>query len=221
MRQLIRVARTTFCGAMVASPRRFLQQGGIGAVSDGPPQVFNRHVKRLQRDAAAARGDCEEHAVLRNEVAERLAERLEDTLRRFPVAADVGCGDGALLRCLHGRGGIQTLVQCDSSQNMLARCEAGVVGDISAHTVLADEEALPLASESCDLVMSNLSLHWVNDVPGTLAQIRCMLGQLAYEHEHPPIHTATSQLTKYVPGARCAPTAYFLLPCLAETRCTS
>ena len=59
MRQLFRVARTTFCGAMVASPRRCLQQGGIGAVSDGPPQVFNRHVKRLQRDAAAARGDCE------------------------------------------------------------------------------------------------------------------------------------------------------------------
>ena len=60
MRQLFRAARTTFCGAMVASPRRFLQQGGIGAVSDGPPQVFNRHVKRLQRDAAAASTDFAE-----------------------------------------------------------------------------------------------------------------------------------------------------------------
>ena len=146
--------------------------------------------------------------------AQRILEALREPLRDF-VAQD------RMLLAVTARGGIKTLVQCDSSQNMLARCEAGVVGDISAHTVLADEEALPLASESCDLVMSNLSLQWVNDVPGTLAQIRCMLGQLAYEHEHPPIHTATSQLTKYVPGARCAPTAYFLLPCLAETRCTS
>ena len=31
------------------------QQGGIGAVSDGPPKVFDRAVKRIQRDAAASR----------------------------------------------------------------------------------------------------------------------------------------------------------------------
>ena len=35
-----------------------------------------------------------------------------------------------------------------------------------------DEEALPFAPESFDLVMSNLSLHWVNDLPGCLLQIR-------------------------------------------------
>ena len=74
------------------------QQGGIGSVSDGPPKVFDRNVKRLQRDAAASRRDREDFSVLRNEIAERLAERLDDTVRKFPTAADVGCADGALLR---------------------------------------------------------------------------------------------------------------------------
>ena len=39
-------------------------------------------------------------------------------------------------------------------------------------TLVADEEFLPFAPESFDLVMSNLTLHWVNDLPGCLTQIR-------------------------------------------------
>jgi SAM-dependent methyltransferase len=36
----------------------------------------------------------------------------------------------------------------------------------------ADEEVLPFAPGSFDLVVANLSLHWVNDLPGALIQIR-------------------------------------------------
>lgn len=39
-------------------------------------------------------------------------------------------------------------------------------------TLCCDEEALPAAEASLDLVLSNLSLHWVNDLPGAFAQIR-------------------------------------------------
>jgi SAM-dependent methyltransferase len=38
--------------------------------------------------------------------------------------------------------------------------------------VAADEEALPFGPSSFDLVVSNLSLHWANDLPGALLQIR-------------------------------------------------
>ena len=41
--------------------------------------------------------------------------------------------------------------------------------------VIADEEALPFADGSFDLVVSALSLHWVNDLPGALIQIRRVL----------------------------------------------
>jgi SAM-dependent methyltransferase len=38
--------------------------------------------------------------------------------------------------------------------------------------IAADEEALPFAEQSFDLVFSCLALHWVNDLPGALIQIR-------------------------------------------------
>ena len=53
------------------------------------------------------------------------------------------------------------------------------VGEIAAHLsgrpgigIVADEEALPFREGSLDLVVSGLSLQFVNDLPGTLVQIR-------------------------------------------------
>jgi SAM-dependent methyltransferase len=37
---------------------------------------------------------------------------------------------------------------------------------------VADEEFLPFAPASFDLVVASLSLHWINDLPGALIQIR-------------------------------------------------
>ena len=38
--------------------------------------------------------------------------------------------------------------------------------------VAADDEFLPFAPASFDLVVASLSLHWVNDLPGALIQLR-------------------------------------------------
>jgi SAM-dependent methyltransferase len=46
---------------------------------------------------------------------------------------------------------------------------------ISNKTVVLDEEHLSLAPESFDLITSNLAFHWINDVPGALAQIHTAL----------------------------------------------
>jgi len=129
---------------------------------DDPMQVFDRRAVRRHRDRAAA--VFAEHRFLIDEVAERLTDRLDDVRRLFPRALDLGARDGALARCLTGRGGIETLVQCDVSQDLVARADG--------LRVVADEEALPFAPDSFDLVLSSLSLHWVNDLPGALVQIR-------------------------------------------------
>ena len=42
---------------------------------------------------------------------------------------------------------------------------------IGTRLMVADEEWLPVKPESLDLVLSNLSLHWVNDLPGAFIQI--------------------------------------------------
>ena len=124
--------------------------------------VFNRRVVRLHRDRAAPLLD--DHGFLLDEAGERLADRLTDVKRRFPFALDLGCHTGGMGKLLAGRGGIETLVQCDLSPAMARRAPGP--------SLAADEEALPFAESSFDLVLSCLSLHWVNDLPGALSQVR-------------------------------------------------
>lgn len=133
-----------------------------------PIRIFDRSLLRKRRDRAAERFAA--HDFLVREVAERLADRLSDVTHRFPVALDLGCHTGEVADTLNGRGGVETLVQCDLSPRMAARARA------NGHpTLAADEEWLPFADASFDLVVSCLSLHWVNDLPGTLVQIRRVL----------------------------------------------
>lgn len=127
--------------------------------------IFDRRAVRRHRDRAAAAPA--EHEFLLVEVADRLADRLADTNRRFPLALDLGCHRGEIGRTLAGRGGIETLVQADGSAAM-AKAAGGLA-------LVADEEALPFAVGRFDLVLSALTLHWVNDLPGTLIQAsRCL-----------------------------------------------
>lgn len=124
--------------------------------------IFNRRAVQLHRNRAAATFD--DHDFLFAEIGERLCDRLEDVTRSFPVALDLGCHTGGLRRQLQGRGNIETLIQADLSESM-----ARQAGELA---LAADEEFLPFAPASFDLVLSNLSLHWVNDLPGALLQIR-------------------------------------------------
>ena len=122
-------------------------------------QIFDRTAVRLHRDRAAWHIDAV--ATLLRELAERLLDRLDDTTRRFSRALDIG-GRGVVAPLLRQRG-IET-VSCDLSPAMAARNPAPVVA--------ADEEFLPFGPASFDLVVASLSLHWVNDLPGTLIQLR-------------------------------------------------
>ncbi|MSO91785.1 MAG: methyltransferase domain-containing protein [Rhodospirillales bacterium] len=136
-----------------------------------PARVFNRRNVRRHRDRAAAAID--RHDFLFREVGSRLTDRLDDVRRRFPVALDLGGHDGVLLRLLDGRGGVERLILADSSPRMIRR--AADLDSGQSFPVAADEEALPFGPASFDLVLSNLSLHWVNDLPGALVQIRMAL----------------------------------------------
>ena len=123
--------------------------------------VFDRSVLRLRRNRAAP--DFGAFDFLKQEVAQRLAERLDPIKRSFAYALDLGCHDGALARALSGRAGIEWIAAQD-----LAPAFAKVTFGAA---LAGDEEALPFADGSLDLVASALSLHWVNDLPGALIQI--------------------------------------------------
>ena len=133
-----------------------------------PPQarIFDRRLLRARRARAARELTAPDF--LLTEIAERLADRLSDIARRFPVALDLGARDGILERTLQGRGGIETLIQSETWLVSAQRLQGGAA-------LVADEELLPFKEQCFDAVLSNLALHWVNDLPGALAQIRSSL----------------------------------------------
>ncbi len=130
------------------------------------PIVFNRRAVRRNRDRAAP--GLAGHDFLLVEAAERLLDRLDDVKRDFPLALDLGCRTGFLAGLLGRRGRARTLIQCDLSEPMARAARDAHGGPVLA----ADEEAIPFADGAFDLILSSLALHWVNDLPGTLVQIR-------------------------------------------------
>lgn len=126
-------------------------------------RIFDRtlHARRRAR-AAASFG---EYSFLKQAAAEDIALRLEAVNRRFDRALDLGAHDGTLARVLKADpligGRISEIVSADLSPAF-------------GHQT-ADEEALPFEEHSFDLIVSALSLHWVNDLPGALIQIRRVL----------------------------------------------
>jgi SAM-dependent methyltransferase len=93
-------------------------------------------------------------------VADDLAERLGAVVRRFEVAVDLGTPTGDLHRVLAANSAIDTLIAASS------------LAPDGTLAVVADEEALPFRAASLDLVVSALALQTVNDLPGTLVQIK-------------------------------------------------
>jgi SAM-dependent methyltransferase len=129
-----------------------------------PPQLFDRALHRRRLDRAAARFSTADF--LKARAASDVVDRLDAILRSFPLAVDLGARGGVFARALAeaGDGRIGVLIETDLSAGMLA--------GRPRLRVQADEEALPFAAQSLDLVVSTLALHWVNDLPGALVQIR-------------------------------------------------
>ena len=121
--------------------------------------VFDRALVRKRRRRAAV--GFTGHAALFEETAAHLIERLGDVKRDFKSILVLGARAPFVLPYNDA-----FIVMTDLAENLL---------DCAAQPVAADEEFLPFAPNSFDLVISNLNLHWVNDLPGALAQIKNIL----------------------------------------------
>lgn len=124
--------------------------------------VFDRALVRRHRDRAAAGPN--DHDFLFAETADRLMERLTMVRRPFASVLDLGSRRGVLTRMLGARTGTTTVIAADPAPAM-ARLSTGPA-------IAAEAEFLPFAEGCFDLVASNGALHWVNDLPGALVQVR-------------------------------------------------
>jgi SAM-dependent methyltransferase len=130
-----------------------------------PPLLFDRALHRRRLDRAAAGYGAADFLKVR--AAQDAAARLEPILRDFPLALDLGARNGAFAVALAespAAARVGQLIETDLSAAMLA----GRPGP----RLVVDEERLPFAPESLDLIVSTLALHWTNDLVGALIQIR-------------------------------------------------
>ena len=133
------------------------------------PLVFDRALgrRRLARAGTLGRADF-----LLERTAADLADRVATVKRRFAQALDLGTPTDAVARALRDPATWLGAPAEDSGIDALHRAAPLAGADLRPGDVVADEEALPFADASLDLVVSALALQNVNDLPGAFAQIR-------------------------------------------------
>ncbi len=119
--------------------------------------IFDRDLLRLRRNRSA--NDWDNYNFLKREAVERLADCLADIARTFDLGLDIGSHKSELAEILRGKNQVKSIISCDFSEAMKPQ-------------VVCDEEFLPFAPDIFDVITSVLSLHHVNDLPGTLVQIQ-------------------------------------------------
>lgn len=158
-------------------------------------QVFNKTTKLQQRQRAAKNvTESRQVEYLRDEVALRMIERLAFISREFPRVLDFGSGAGNLEKMLCEndtpdrelvQSRLKHITMFDSCKEMLYRDsnpdEFIFNSTLDIDRVVGDEESFVLAngsrlqSNSFDAVLSNMSMHWINDLPGVLSRIQDVL----------------------------------------------
>lgn len=128
-------------------------------------EIFDRSllVRRRDRFATGAR----EHDFLLHRAADDIADRLSLIQRTFERCANIGAHHGVLSRRIRGLPNVGQIIDVEASTRLAAYCDGP--------TIVADEELLPFAPGSLDLIVSALSLQHVNDLPGTLVQAHSAL----------------------------------------------
>ena len=141
-------------------------------------EIDKREVRRAFSRAAA---HYDASAVLQREVCARMLERLDYVRLQPRRILDAGSGTGWGTRQLAQRYPAAQMVALDFAMGMLhaARGRSGwwqkLFGGAKQLQLCADMEALPLAARTVEMVWSNFTLQWCNDLPATFAELQRVL----------------------------------------------
>jgi len=124
--------------------------------------LFDRSLLRSRRARFAHEIAAREFLIAH--VAREIAERIEMMLRDFPRALDLGAYHGLLGRTVAALPSVGEVTYAESVFAYAARCPRPAL--------VCDEDLLPFKDGSFNLIVSGLALHRVNDLPGSLIQIR-------------------------------------------------
>jgi SAM-dependent methyltransferase len=124
--------------------------------------LFDRALLRKRRARFAH--EVKEREFLIAHVASEIKERVEIMLREFPRALDLGAYHGLLGRTVAALPSVGEMIYAESAFAYAKLCPRPAL--------VCDEDLLPFKDASFNLIVSGLALHRVNDLPGSLIQIR-------------------------------------------------
>lgn len=140
-------------------------------------KIFNRKVKALQRSRIDPSA-CHLHRIC----AEQLLDRRSFIKRETPVVLEVGAHGGWYFKAMlkaQNFGGLKQYIQTDISEDRLNQNYEEIKDLIPPGVEFVqiccdeeDENPFGLPDRSVDMICSNLSMHWCNDLEGTMGSFR-------------------------------------------------
>lgn len=136
-------------------------------------KIDRRQMRRAFERAAAL---YDESAVLQQEVGRRLIERLELLKLKPRRILDLGTGTGAGLKALLQKYPDAQVYALDIAEGMLQQAKKKLSWwqrlRHKVRFVAAEAEQLPFADNSFDMVISNLTLQWCEDLPAVFKELQ-------------------------------------------------
>jgi SAM-dependent methyltransferase len=123
--------------------------------------IFDRRLFSIRRARLIRQSACADF--LLDHVAAEIGDRLAATNREFENGIAYNACGGALAEAIRACGKVRFVVPADAAPGM---------GGRPGPSLVYDEEAAPFAGERLGLVASALTLHFANDLPGALVQVR-------------------------------------------------
>ncbi|HRD66130.1 MAG TPA: malonyl-ACP O-methyltransferase BioC [Candidatus Competibacter sp.] len=142
---------------------------------DGEGSVFELDRKLLRRAFERSATSYDRAAVVQREIGGRLLERLDLIKLKPSVIADIGCGTGAITAMLLKKYRQARVIGLELAPAMIAAARKRTPWLRVLYGAVGEPEALPLASASCDLIFSNLSLQWCVDLERAFTEFRRVL----------------------------------------------
>lgn len=139
------------------------------------PELYRLDKRLMRRAFESAAREYDKSAMLQHEVGRRMLERLGLVRLKPSFILDAGAGTGAPSKALVQRYPGATVIALDIAHGMLleARMRVSFLSKWFTHRqtfVCSDIESLPLTTASVDMIFSNLSLQWCNDLDRALSE---------------------------------------------------
>lgn len=134
--------------------------------------IFDRKTKMIQRERAACNEEYHLSEYVKEEIGWRTADKIFDIKRTFKNAVELGASRGYVSRHFLPDS-VEKVTLCDTSKTHL---DKAIVGEgVQYEKMIMDEENFELPDDSVDLLVSSLTFHWVNDLPGLFDRImKCL-----------------------------------------------